>query len=175
MATKGRRGSRSRNRSDLRYFYLNSNLYKILRVNRPQDFVEVWNFTEHRVEGLIWSDVRKRAERAFTLQEVCSMIGRTRVTVELAIVEGKIKAPQRIYTLDLDRKPGKYLFSEKDVLDVHDYFLTVHVGRPRADGKITPGKMPTKQELRAMMRHDTVLYVKNDDGEFVPVWKEVEW
>lgn len=175
MATKGRRGTRSRNGRNVKYFYLNANLYRVLRIVRAEDFVECWNYTTHRREGLVWSEVRKRSERAFPLSEVCKMLGRTRVTLEQAIIAGKIPAPQRLYTLDLERKPGKYMFSEKDILSLHDYYLTVHVGRPRADGKITPGRMPTKAELRAMMRHDTVLYVQNDDGEFVPVWKEVDW
>lgn len=103
------------------------------------------------------------------------MLCRNRVTLENAILEGKVKAPQRIYKLDLSRKPGKYLFSEKDILAFHDYLLTVHIGRPRKDNKITPGKMPSKTELRAMIRHDTVFYVKSKDGDFVPMWKEVDW
>jgi hypothetical protein len=53
--------------------------------------------------------------------------------------------------------------------------LTVHIGRPRKDGRVTPGRMPSKAELRALMRHDTMTYVKNADGEFTPVWKEVDW
>lgn len=175
MAVQGRKRARSRNSRDLKYFYLNGNLYKILRVVRPEDFVECWNYTEHKRQGLVWSDVRKRAERAYTMGEVTKMLCRTRVTLENAILDGRIPAPQRIYSLDLDKKPGKYMFSESDIFGVHDYLLTVHIGRPRKDGQITPGKMPTRGELRAMLRHDTVMYVKNDDGEFVPIWKEVDW
>lgn len=175
MASNSRRSTRSRGHRNLKYFFLNENLYRVLRVVRAEDFVECWNYTEHKRQALVWSEVRKKSQRAFTLQEVCDMLGRNRVTLENAILEGKIKTPQRIYSLDLDKKPGKYMFSEKDVMGVHDYLLTVHIGRPRKDGKITPTKMPNKTELRAMVRHDTVLYVQNKDGEFVPIWKEVEW
>lgn len=137
--------------------------------------MEAWNFREGRVVGYVWSDVRKNMQRAFTLQEVASMIGRHRVQIQNYIINGDIKRPQRIYTLDGDKKPGKYFMSESDVLALHDYLLTVHVGRPRNDGKITPGKMPTKAELRAMMKHDVVTGVMRPGGEFIPTWKEVDW
>jgi len=113
-------------------------------------------------------------EKAFPISEVSKLINRHRVIIENYILDGKIRTPQRIYTLDTKR-PGKYMFSEKDVLDLHDYLLTVHIGRPRKDGKITPGRMPSRAELKAMMRHDTTMYVKSADGTFTPVWKEMDW
>lgn len=176
MAIEPRTGKSRRSSSKpLKYFYINGDLHKVLRVVRPSDFVEAWNYPQARRVGYVWSDVKKRMQRALTLQEVCKIINRHRVQVELYIINGKIKTPQRIYTLDGDRKPGKYFFSEDDVLDLHDYLLTVHIGRPRKDGQITPRNMPTKAELRAIMKHDLVTYVKTGDNEFQPIWKEVEW
>jgi len=176
MATDKRAGTRHRsNRKRVKYFYLNSDLHKVLRVTRAEDFVEAWNFSEGKRVGYSWSDARKRMETAFTLQQVAEMIGRHRVQIQNYILYGNIKAPQRLYTLDENRKPGKYLFSEADVMDLHDFLLTVHIGRPRKDGQITPGRIPSKAELKAMMRHDTMVYVKTQDGGFTPIWKEVDW
>ena len=58
---------------------------------------------------------------------------------------------------------------------MHDFFKTVHRGRPRKDGMITPGDMPSRAEIEAMMKQENILYVKNNDGEFIPVWKQPEW
>lgn len=137
--------------------------------------MEAWCYREGKRKGYVWSDVRKRMEVALPIAEVAKLIGRHRVQIENYILKGFIKSPQRVYTLDGNAKPGKYMFSESDVMGLHDYLLTVHIGRPRRDGRITPGRMPSKAELRAMMRHDTMTYVKNADGEFTPVWKEVDW
>lgn len=176
MVATSRNSTRQRSyRKRVRYFYLNQDLHRVLRIVRPEDFVEAWCYREERVVGYVWSDVRKNMQRAFTLQQVSAMIGRHRVQLQTYILNGDIKSPQRIYTLDGDKKPGKYFMSESDVLALHDYLLTVHVGRPRNDGKITPGKMPTKAELRAMMKHDVVTGVMRPGGEFVPTWKEVDW
>ncbi len=159
----------------LRYFYINGDLHKVIRIVRPSDLVEAWNYREGKRAGYVWSDVRKRMENAFTLQQVSAMVGRHRVQIENYILHGMIKTPQRAYSLDGNKTPGKYLLSESDVLGLHDYLLTVHIGRPRKDGKITPGKMPTRAELRSIMKHDLITYVKTDDNEFRPIWKEVDW
>jgi hypothetical protein len=158
----------------VKYFYLDQELHRVLRVSRPEDLVVSWNFPQHKRKAYVWSDTRRKMEKAFSLRQVCDMLGRSRVAIELYIRQGKIRTPQRIYTLDGKAKPGKYFFSEKDVLELHDYILSVHIGRPRRDGRVTPAKAPSKAELRAMMKHDTVMYIKSGE-EFVPVWKEIDW
>lgn len=176
MATRtGNEKSPQRRRKSLnKFFYLNGELHKILRLLRPSDYVEAWNYSQHRTFGYVWSDVQKRMERAFSLSQVCAMVGRHRVQLEKYMLSGQVRTPQRIYPLGSPDKPGKHFFSESDVLELHDFFLTVHRGRPRKDGKITPGKMPTRAELRAIMKHDLITYVQVGD-EFKPLWKEPEW
>ncbi len=159
----------------IRYFYLNSDLYRVIRVIRAEDSVEAWNYREGKSYLYVWSDVRKRMQNAFTITQVGKMLDRHRVQINNDILSGQIKVPQRAYSLDGNKIPGKYLLSESDVLDLHDYLLTIHIGRPRKDGQITPAKMPSKAELKALMRYDTMVYVKNASGEFTQVWKEVDW
>lgn len=177
MATQGRTSTRKRRRPNrrIRYFYLNDRLYKVLRVIRAEDFVEAWDYADEKSVGFIWSDVKKRMERAMPMSEVSALIGRHRVQIENYILDGMIKAPQKTYSLDANKNPGKYMFSEKDVLALHDYLLTVHVGRPRKDGRITPRSMPSKPELRAAMKHNIVTYVKTGENEYSPAWKEPDW
>lgn len=177
MAPKERNGSqpRGKRKQPLRYFYLDSNLHKVLSINRAQDLMVAWNYPEGKRVAYVYSDARRRMGKAYTMQQVAAMVNRHRVQIAMYIIDGKIRPPQRIYSLDGNKKPGKWFFSEKDVYDLHDYLLTVHIGRPRKDGQIRPGRTCSRAELRAMLQHETVLYVKNSDGEIVPVWKEIEW
>jgi hypothetical protein len=169
------RQRRNRKSARLKYFFLNGDLHKVLSVSRGQDLVVCWNFPQAKRVGYVWSDVKKRHEKAFTMQQVSKMIGRHRTNIECDILAGNIKAPQRSYVLE-NRRPLYYYFTEENVFDLHDYLLTVHVGRPRKDGKIVPrSTLPSKAELRAMMKNDIVTYVKTEDGEFIPVWKEQDW
>jgi hypothetical protein len=168
MATKAQKKA-------IRYFYLSGDLHKVLRVVRATDYVEAWNYPQGKRVGYVWSDVRKRMEKAFTLKEASSIIQRHRVQVEKYILAGAVKPPQKIYALDGTMRPGRYMLSESDILDLHAYLLTVHRGRPRKDGQITPGEMPTRQEIKAIMREEVETYVKTADGRFVRAYRENDW
>jgi hypothetical protein len=91
------------------------------------------------------------------------------------IRDGKIKRPVQTYSLDERRTPGKFLFSEDDLRDIHSYMLTVHRGRPRKDGTVTNSNLMSRAELEALMKEDKILYTKDKSGEFVPVWKQPDW
>lgn len=169
-----KRRRRSKRLALPRYFYLDSNLHKVLRTNRAQDLVWAWHYVEGKQKVYPYSEVRKKHGKAYSIVDVSEMIGRHRVIIENYILDGKIRAPQRIYALG-SRKPGAYYFSEKDVYELHDYLLTVHRGRPRKDGMITPSGIPSRAELRAMLVTGHATYIKNEKGEFVQVWKENDW
>jgi len=177
MATNERSTTFKRKKSrPLKYFYINDDLHKVLRTVRSQDYLEAWNYPESKRVGFVWSDVRRRMEKALTLSQVADLVGRHRVQVENYILLGHIPAPQRMYSLDGSRKIGKYMFSEKDALGLHDYLMTIHIGRPRKDGRITPGKgLPSRAELKAMIREDVETYVKTPDGRFVRTYREHTW
>lgn len=169
-----RPSSKRSKKPSLRFFYLDGDLHKVLSVTRAQDLVVCWNYTKAKRVGYIWSDVRRRHDKAFTMKQVSVMLERHRVTIERDILRGNIRAPQASYSLSTGAKRA-YYFSEQDVLDLHDYLLTVNIGKPRPDGVINPKDMVSRNELKAMMKNDVMTYVKNDDGEFIPVWREQGW
>ena len=155
----------------LKYFYLNGNLHKSLHINRSADSIVTWCYPLAKRVTYTYSDVRKYKEPAFTTQEVCAMIGRHRNRVEEAIISGNVARPQSTYGIDENMRAYQYMWSEKDIMELHAHFLTVHRGRPRKDGRVTPQKMPNARELRAMIRQEQILYVLDEDGDFKPVWK----
>lgn len=155
----------------LTYFYLNGNLHKSLHINRGADKITTWCYPEHRRVAYTYSDVKERREPAFTTKEVAGMLMRTKKTIEYAIMDGNIEPPQLTYGIDANQNPYKYMWDEKHILEAHAYFSTVHYGRPRNDGRVTPRPLPTLRELRAMIRQEEPLYVRTDNGEFIPVWR----
>jgi hypothetical protein len=71
---------------------------------------------------------------------------------------------------------GKKYFNSDDILNIQDYFANVHFGRPRNDGSITPKRNSvTKEEVDARLGRREVLYVQNDNGEFIPVWRTMDF
>jgi len=53
------------------------------------------------------------------------------------------------------------MLREEDILKIHQFILD--------DGYSS--STPSRTELLALLRHDTILYTKTTDGRFVPVWK----
>lgn len=155
----------------LRYFYLNGQLHKSLFINRAADKITTWCYPLGKRVAYTYSDVKRNKQPAFNMTQVGQMLDKTRKTLEWAILDGNIPAPQHAYTIDQKRAMIKYLWSEEDIMNAHAYFMTVHRGRPRADGRINPSMHLTARELRAMIHQEEILYVRTDDGEFVPTWR----
>jgi len=171
MARKNRKGSQQR----VLYFYLNNVLHRTLQVNRPDDTIIAWNFLEGKRVAYNYSDVQKNKQHAYSISEVGKLINRHVDTIKRHLRSGDIEKPQRAFSLDGSNRPGKYLFSENDIRKLREFFKTVHIGRPRKDGNVTASNIPSRIELDAMLRNETILYAKNNDGTFVPVWKQPEW
>lgn len=154
----------------LRYFFYRGDLHKKIHINRVNDIVVAWNYPRAKAERYIYSDVRRNGGQAFTTKQVGQMVNRSRTTIKNAINDGMVPCPQRTYGLDAERNGYAYYWSEKDIMVLHDYLKSIHFGRPRKDGLVTPRQMPTASELRAMIRQGTVFYVKQGD-EFIPTWR----
>jgi len=157
------------------YFYLNEALHRILQINRSEDLMIAYNFVEGKRVAYNYTDVQKNKKHAYSISEVAKLINRHVDTIKRHLRSGDIKKPQQAYSLEDKTKLGRYYFSDKDIKDIRDFFKTVHIGRPRIDGQITASNIPSKAELDAMLRNETVLYVKGTNGDFVPVWKQPEW
>jgi hypothetical protein len=150
-------------------------LHKVIRRSRAEGLLIAWDYNLGKRVAYNLDDFNRNKQHAYPISEVSKIIGKHCDTIYMHLNRGNLKYPQRIYALNGNRTPGKYLWSEDGIREMHDFFKTVHRGRPRSDGGTTPGDMPSRAEIEAMMKQETVLYVKNNDGEFIPVWKQPEW
>jgi hypothetical protein len=157
-------------RKPLRYFFYRGDLCKKVHIHLPNDVITAWNYPKGSLDKFVYSDVRRNGESAFSTRQVAQMVGRSQKTIKNAINNGDIRKPQRTYGVDAERNGYAYYWSEKDIMGLHDFLKTVHYGRPRKDGLVTPKELPTASELRAMIRQGTVFYVKVGDN-FVRTWR----
>ena len=156
------------------YFYLNDALHRALQINRTEDTMIAWNFVEGKRVAYNYTDVQKNKKHAYSISEVSKLINRHVDTIKRHLRAGDISKPQQAYALSDKTKLGRYYFKDSDIKEIREFFKTVHIGRPRNDGNVTASNIPSKIELEAMLRNETVLYAKNNNGEYVPVWKS-EW
>jgi hypothetical protein len=156
------RENRQRLRKKFVYFFLNGKVHKVLRLSRAKDEVVAWSYLDNKRVMYSYTQVDKHMERAYGIVEVSKIIGRHRVTIEEYILQGKVKQPQKVYPIsNPDSSWSKYMFSESDILDIHQFIIDA--------GHIRD--LPSRSELQAILKHNLILYTKTDDGKFVPVWK----
>jgi hypothetical protein len=168
---KRRKGKKQR----VRYFFANAELHKILRLSRGEDLVIAWNYPQGKRVAYVWSSIQNDMQHAYSITNVSKILNRHPTILKNYIKSGAVRPVQKTYSIDERKAPGVYYMSEDDVREMHAFLLTVSRGRPRNDGKPVISNLPTKAELEAMLRHETVLYIKTEQGEFSPVWKQPEW
>lgn len=156
------RENRQRLRKKFVYFFLNGKVHKVLRLSRAKDEVIAWSYLDNKRVMYSYAQVDKHMERAYGIVEVSKILGRHRVTIEEYILQGKVKQPQKVYPIsNPDSSWSKYMFSESDILDIHQFIIDA--------GHIRD--LPSRSELQALLKHNLILYTKTTDGKFVPVWK----
>lgn len=145
------------------YFFLNDKIHKVLRAHRSKDELVAWCYPDKKRVLYSYAQVEKYMQNAYTMTQVGLILGKHKVTIQDYILEGKIKAPQKVYPISNPDHENwsKYMFSESDILDLHQFI--VDAGHSK--------ELPSKAELQALLKRNVILYTKTDEGKYVPVWK----
>ena len=153
---------RQRTRKKLQYFFLNNKIHKVIKFIRAKDELIAWSYLDKKRVLYSYSLVEKNMENAFSIQEASKFLNRHKVTIENYILNGKIKSPQIVYPIsNPESKWSKYMLSESDIIDIHQFILDAGYLRD----------LPSKIELQALLKHNMILYTKDSEGKFIPVWK----
>jgi hypothetical protein len=156
------RGKRQTVRKKFLYFFLNGKIHKVLKSSRARDEVVAWCYPDRKRVLYSYSLVEKNMENAYSIKDAGKLLNRHKVTIEEYILAGKIKVPQKVYPISNPESSWfKFMLSESDILDIHQFILD--------DGYLT--NLPSRTELKALLKHNMILYTKTVDGSFVPVWK----
>lgn len=149
------------------WFFLGGDLYKKLSANRAKNQLKAYNYAEQRPKMLILSEAKRYRESAFDVADVCRMLNRAQRTIYYYIdgdfgftPSGKSDMP--------DTTTGKWWFTAQDVLDLRDIIFE------NSQNSYAPRHLPTREEVRAMTRTKSMIYVM-EDGEFVPIFKAEVW
>ncbi len=152
------------------YFFLDKNLYKKIRVVKSEGYVVTWSYTDERRMRFNYASVRREAIKAFNLDEVSKLIDKPKSVILSYIQRNLADQPSgRLYSIK-NKKPGKWMWSEQDVLDLRDAIFDMapknKYGEPYANFRLV-----SKAELLSKMRDNTSYYVRNENGEFVQIWR----
>ena len=156
------RAKRNKVRKTFLYFFLNDKLHKVLKSSRSKDELIAWCYPDKKRMLYSYSQVNKYMDNAYSTTQVAALLNKHKVTIEDYILEGKIKAPQKVYPIgNPESKWSKYMFNQSDILDLHQFILDAGHSK----------EVPSKTELMALLKHNMILYTRTEEGNFVPVWK----
>jgi hypothetical protein len=153
-----------------KYFFLDKKLYQKVRVVKSENYVVAWCFQDEKRVWLTYSYVRKNAEQAYTLSEVAELVDRPKAKLLAFMNRNLVDMPSgRLYNIR-NKVPGRWLWSEQDVLNLRDSLFEMapknKYGEPYSNLKLI-----SRAELLSKMRKDASLYVRNENGDFVKVWR----
>jgi len=150
--------------------FINKELHQVIHINIPADVITTYNFKQEKVFRYPYKATKKVMQKAYSMGEVAKMVNRHPDRIRHGISIGEIPEPQRAGST------GKKYFMAEEIINIQDYFANVHFGRPRNDGAITPKRNTvTKEEVDAKLGLREVLYVKNSDGQFIPIWRTADF
>jgi hypothetical protein len=156
------RKKRKQSSKNIRYFFLNNKIHKVLSYSRSKDEMIAWCYPDKKRLLYSYSQVLKTMENAYTTKQVAQILNKHKVTIEDYILDGKIKFPHKVYPIGNPESTWyKFMYSESDIMDIHQFILESGYSK----------NMPSRNEMRALLKHNTILYTKTTEGNFVPVWK----
>jgi hypothetical protein len=157
-------------------FFLNKEIVRLIHVNKANNICVLYNFIQDKEQTMLYSDFKKHRKRAYTVKNTMRIFNRSRMQLERWIKKELVMPPTGAVI------GGKRIFrqyayySEDDIFTIRDIIATIHKGRPRKDGRVTPRfDVPTEKDLRSLLGDAIMLYTKTKNGEFIPVWTEETW
>jgi hypothetical protein len=125
---------------------------------------------------MLYTDFKKHRKRAYTVINTVRIFKRSRMQLERWIKDGLIPPPTGAIPGGGRKFRKLSYYSEDDIFTIRSAIATIHIGRPRKDGRTTAAKdIPTERDLRSLLGDAIMLYTKTEDGRFIPVWQEETW
>lgn len=158
-------------------FFMEQRLHRTIFVDKKRNIIEAYDFNKMKKVIYPLTFMRKNSGRAYTLKEVCQMLKKNILSLRAYFADGRLPPPTP--EIDLLRyTPKKYYASKEQILEWHELLLTY----PRHPlwgfdhkNRMAKTDLPSKAELLAHLEGASTMYMKNQDGEFTPVWKEIVW
>jgi hypothetical protein len=151
------------------YFFLKDKLYKKIRIVKSENYLVCWSYEDEMRMRFNYSSVLREATKAYSVSEVSKLLEKTPGYI-WALIGNKIADHPSGRSYNANKRPMKWYWSEQDILDLRQ---AIFDSAPKNEYGEPYGKfrLISKVRLLSKMREDTSYYVKNQNGEFVKVWR----
>lgn len=173
---EGSKNSKSSIKPSSVIFFINGELVKVIHTNRANNVCVLYNYIHDKEQSMLLSDFKKHRKKAYTMANVVRIFSRSRMQFERMISSNIIPPPTGAVVGGKRVWQKMSYYSEDDLFIIRDAMSSIHMGRPRKDGRITPRRdVLSERDLRSLIGEAIMLYTKTEDGRFIPVWQEETW
>lgn len=153
-------------------YFLGDDLVSVDVKVPTQGIVKIKNWTKDKFMFMSIPEFKRMRKKAFTPYEAAELLNYSRMSLA-SLVRKKI-LPAPIPRAALNSDPNGYwtYYKEETIYTMREILSGIHRGRPRKDGIAINNQVPTESELSAKLNKAYVVYLKTEDGTFVPTFPE---
>jgi hypothetical protein len=151
--------------------FINGEVHHVVKVDRPKGVVYLFNMETQKQITFSYKDYKEFKQPCYRIGETSRSLNRHPDRIRFAMKNNLISKPKLVWS----NKKSTYYFSTENIFELREYFANVHIGRPRKDGRTTSSRVPTIEELEVKLSLRQMLYVRKDDGTYIPIWKAEEF
>lgn len=152
--------------------FVNGDLIRLDRSVKSANITYFFNITQGKPQTMLYTDFKKYRKRAYSVASSAKILNRGTAQLHRYVQQGLIKPPTGSMLGGEQRFGVNAYYSEDDLFEIREAMTTVHRGKPRLDGGVTPSRVLTENELRARIGDALMLYTRTKDGRYVPTWAE---
>jgi len=153
-------------------WFLNGELVKKVHLSRAAGMITLFNINTRQRILVPLAEFKKKRKRSYLVSESAKLLNLNRKSMPRLVRRGIIPPATGAVEGGISRFGKKAYYSEDNIRDMRDILAGIHMGRPRNDGLITNNKTPTAAELAVSLGDSAILYQRDADGNFVPVFTE---
>lgn len=156
-------------------FLLEGKIYNCVSIDKHREIAIIWDYKEKSRHLINLQTYYRKGQKIWTIAEVAKMFNRSSKNL-LNWLKYDLDFPLKVLDYGTTNRYGpviRYYMTKEDILDIYEILIRRGRGGKRENDFPPPYKLPTKEQLLAILNDNEIYYVKEDD-EFVPVFRP-EW
>lgn len=150
-------------------WFLRGDLVTLHHQNNAQGVVTLYNYTKDRLETMSNAEFKRSRRKAYNMTESAELLNRERGYLTRKAREGWWPEPMgRGVNGARIAITSPCYYSEEHLYEIRELMADIHHGPDRADGLVSNTTTPSESELRAKINEHYFVYLKDENGNYVP-------
>lgn len=153
-------------------FFLDGNLHQKIKTIPSENILVGWNYPREERSHYNYQQARRRFQHAFDIKQAAELLEEPLVKIKRLVKNNILSRGSGVSYTIATRRPSTVYWSEEELLDMRAELFAI--AKKNVYGEPYAGfKLISEAELLHKIRGGESYYIKNDDGEFVKVWRAV--